>query len=112
MGKHFNTGPFGAAQWWSSDAADGEYLFKLDGIIDSWTLDKATDYAAPGYVHYHELVSVADSSLHPTKVVWFKHIARTSFAPDGGPHPPDPGIEITPGVAFDFLPNWQNPYDP
>jgi hypothetical protein len=28
VGKHYNTGPFGASQWWSADAADGEYLFK------------------------------------------------------------------------------------
>ena len=112
VGKHYNTGPFGADSWWSSDAGNGEFLFKVDGIIDTWTLDKATDYAARGYVHYHELVSVADETLHPTKVVWFKHTARTSFTLDGGPHPSDPGIEITPGVAFSFLPSWLNPYNP
>jgi selenium-binding protein 1 len=112
VGKHYNTGPFGAPQWWSSDAPDGEFLFKVDGIIDTWTPEKAERYAARGYVHYHELVRVSDGSLHPMKVVWFKHIARTSFTLDGGPHPPDPGIEITPGVAYNFLPNWFNPYNP
>jgi selenium-binding protein 1 len=112
VGKHYNTGPFGAPQWWSSDAPDGELLFKVDGIIDSWTPEKAERYASRGYVHYHELVSVADGSLHSTKVVWLKHTARTSFTLDGGPHPPDPGIEITPGVAYNFLPNWTNPYSP
>jgi selenium-binding protein 1 len=112
VGKHYNTGPFNAPSWWSSDAGDGEFLFKVDGIIDTWTADKAERYAEKGYVHYHELVRVDDGSLHPDKVVWFRHIARTSFTLDGGPHPPDPGIEITPGVAFNFLPNWSQPYSP
>ena len=112
VGKHYNTGPFGAPQWWSSDAADGEFLFKVDGIIDTWTPQKAEEYAARGYVHYHELVTVENGNLHPTKVVWFKHTARTSFTLDGGPHPPKPGIVMTPGVADNFLPNWFNPYTP
>jgi selenium-binding protein 1 len=112
VGKHYNTGPFDAPSWWSSDAGDGEFLFKVDGIVDTWTLKKAERYAEKGYVHYHELVRVDDGSPHPEKVVWFRHIARTSFTLDGGPHPPDPGIEITPGVAFSFLPNWSQPYSP
>ena len=112
VGKHYNTGPFGAPNWWSSDAGDSEFLFKVDGIIDTWTPEKAEWYAARGYVHHHELVSVADGTLYPTKVVWLRHIAQTSFTLDGGPHPPDPGIAMTPGIAFDFLPNWSMPYMP
>ncbi len=118
VGKHYNSGPKselypkGAPQWWSSDAPDGELLFVVQGIIDTWTPDKAAAYADRGYVHYHELITVADGTPHPTKVVWFKHIARTTFTLDGGPHPPDPGIEITPGVAYNFLPNWTMPYNP
>ncbi|UCC61485.1 MAG: hypothetical protein JSV36_11785 [Anaerolineae bacterium] len=112
VGKHYNTGPFGAPKWWSSDAPDGEFLFKVDGIIDTWSPEKAARYASRGYVHYHELISVAEGSLHPDKVVWFKHTARTSFTFDGGPHPPDPGLEIRPGVVYNFLPNWDRPCNP
>lgn len=109
VGKHYNTGPFGAPQWWSSDAPDGELLYKVNAIIDTWSEDKAAAYASRGYVHYHELVSVADGTLHPTKVVWLKHIARTSFTLDGGPHP-ELSHEVTPGVDYLFIPNWSMPY--
>jgi selenium-binding protein 1 len=112
VGKHYNTGPFGAPQWWSSDAPDGELLFVVKGIIDTWSPEKAAAYAARGYVHRHELITVADGTPHPTKVVWFKHIARTTFTLDGWPHPPVPCIEITPGVAYNFLPNGYMPYPP
>jgi selenium-binding protein 1 len=111
VGKHYNTGPFGAAQWWSSDAPDGEYLYKVHGIIDTWSEEKAADYAERGYIHYHELLSVDDGSLHPTKVVWLKHTARTSFTLDGGPHP-EFSHEVTLGVDFEFIPNGSVEYDP
>jgi selenium-binding protein 1 len=109
VGKHYNTGPFGASSWWSSDAGDGELLFLVVGIIDEWTEAGADVYASRGYVHYHELVSVSDGMEHPTKVVWLKHIARTSFNFDGGPHP-EFQHEVTPGVDYDFMPNWSMPY--
>ena len=112
VGKHYNSGPFGMPQWWSSDAADGELLFIVNGIIDTWSVEKAASYAARGYVHYHELVKVSNGSQHPTKVVWLKHTARTSFTLDGGPHPPDPGLPMKPGVAYNFLPQWWVPYTP
>ena len=35
VGKHINTGPGGAPQWWSSDAPDGELLYIVHGIIDT-----------------------------------------------------------------------------
>lgn len=113
VGKHYNTGPFGMSQWWSSDAPDGELLFKVDAIIDEWTHEKAEQYAERGFVHYHELVSVSDGSLHPHKVVWLKHIAVTTFTLDGGPMQNMPGfvaVEITPGVAYNFMPNYMMPY--
>ncbi len=112
VGKHYNTGPFDAPQWWSSDAADGELLFVVHGIIDTWTTEKAELYTSRGYVHYHELIEVDGGELHPTKVVWLRHTARTDFTLDGGPHPPDPAPYITPGVAYEFLPNWMDPYSP
>lgn len=110
-GKHYNTGPFGAPQWWSSDAPDGALLYVVDAIIDTWTPEKAQAYASRGYVHYHELVRVSDGAFHPTKVVWLKHVARTSFTLDGGPRP-DLAHAVTPGVDYEFIPNWSMPYIP
>ena len=113
VGKHYNTGRFGLEpSWWSSDAPDGEFLFKVDGRIDVWSVEIAEEYYARGYVHYHPLIAVDGLTMHPEKVVWLKHTARTSFTLDGGPHPPHPGIKITPGVASNFLPNWDMPYSP
>jgi hypothetical protein len=111
VAKHYNTGPFGAPQWWSSDAPDGELLYMAKVIIDEWTPEKAERYASRGYVHYHEFVNVIDGSPHPTKVGWFKHTARTSFNLDGGSRP-DLGHEVTPGIDYDFMPNWMMPYAP
>lgn len=111
VGKHYNTGPFGAAQWWSSDASDGELLYVVHGIIDMWTEEKAALYAARGYVHYHELVKVSDGTLHPNKVLWLKHVARTQFTLDGGPHP-EFAHYVTPGVDYEFIPNGNMPYLP
>lgn len=111
VGKHYNTGPFGAPQWWSSDAPDGALLYIVHGIIDEWTPAKASGYAARGYVHYHELQKVADGTLHPTKVVWLKHTARTRFDFDLGPDPTFAHY-VTPGVDYEFMPNGLNPYVP
>lgn len=111
VGKHYNTGPFGASSWWSSNAPDGELLYVVNGIIDTWSPAKAKNYAKRGYVHYHELVSVADGTLHPTKVVWLKHTAVASFTLDGGPHP-ELSHDVTPGVDTDFIPNGMMPYNP
>lgn len=48
VGKHYNTGPFGAPRWWSSDAPDGELLYVVHAIIDTWTPAKAESYAKRG----------------------------------------------------------------
>jgi len=114
VGKHYNTGPFGAPQWWSSDAPDGELLYIVHAIIDTWTLEKAQHYASLGYVHYHELRKVSNGSFHPNTVVWLKHIATTSFTLDGGPGGPNPPYEheVTPGVDYLFPVNGLNPYPP
>ncbi len=109
VGKHFNTGPFGASSWWSSDAPDGELLYVVNGIIDTWSPAKAQTYARRGYLHYHELLSVADGTLHPTKVMWLKHTAVGSFTLDGGPHP-ELSHEVTPGLDTEFIPNGMTPY--
>jgi selenium-binding protein 1 len=111
VGKHYNTGPFGAPSWWSSDAPDGELLYMVHGVIDTWSEDKATRYASRGYVHYHELVAVDGGALHPTNVVWLRHHARTSFTLDGGPRP-DLTHAVTPGIDFEFINNYFVPYVP
>ena len=114
VGKHYNTGPFGMSNWWSSDAEDGAYLYMVNGIIDTWSPEKVDSYYARGYVHYHEFVSVDDGSLHPTKVIWLKHTAVTSFTLDGGPGAPNPPYEhsVSSGVDFEFPNNSSAPYLP
>lgn len=109
VGKHFNTGPFGAERWWSSDAPDGALLYQVHGIVDTWSPEKASRYAERGYVHYHELVRVSDGALHPTKVVWLRHMAVASFTLDGGPHP-EFAHSVSPGIDFEFIPNGMVPY--
>ncbi len=111
LGKHFNTGPFGAEKWWASDATDGALLYTVIGVIDTWSEVKATGFYNKGFVHYHELVAVDDGSLHPAKVVWLRHAATSWFTLDGGPHPEDAHM-VFPGVDFEFIPNWMMPYDP
>jgi selenium-binding protein 1 len=113
VGKHYNTGPAeDPQQWWSSNAPDGELLYIVKGIIDTWSDEKAEQYESRGYVHYHELVRVEGGALHPTKVLWLKHTARTSFTLDGGPGAPDPPYEheVTPGVDYEFPNNYDEPY--
>ena len=115
VGKHYNTGPVGAKQWWSSDAPDGALLYKVKCIIDTWTPEKAEYYASRGYVHYHEFISDVDETLHPTMVPWLKHTAVTSFTFDGGPVPGNPMLDphdVTPGIDWMFPNNYSKPYDP
>ena len=63
-------------------------------------------------MHYHEFVSVDEGEFHPTKVIWFKHTAVTSFTLDGGPGAPNPPYEhsVSPGVDFEFPNNSSVPY--
>jgi hypothetical protein len=85
-------------------------LFTIHGIIDTWSPEKAEMYAARGYTHYHEFVSVADGS-NPEVVVWLKHTAVASFDFDGGPMP-GAAHQVTPGVDYEFMPNGSDPYIP
>lgn len=111
-GRHYNTGPFGAPKWWSSDSDNGTLLYEVDAIIDTWSLSKAAQYASRGYVHYHELVLTSDGiTKHPKKVVWLKHTAVDSFTLDGGPHP-ELSHPVTPGIDYHFINNWFMPYSP
>ncbi len=120
-GRHYNTGPYNPSmemavpKFWTSDADNGVLLFVVDGIIAPWTLEISEKMASLGYVHYHELVRYdAIGGLwveHPTYVVWLKHTAIRSFDFNGGPRP-DLGHLVTPGVDYEFMPNWMNPYIP
>lgn len=109
LGRHHNSGPNGAAKWWSSDAADGELLYVVEGVIDTWSEKKGYQYFAKGFTHYHEIVSVSEGIQHPTKVLWLKHVAVKSFTLDGGP----PAVNdhmVKPGVDYEFVHNWFKPY--
>jgi selenium-binding protein 1 len=112
VGKHYNTGPFGMSNWWSSDADDGALLYNVHGIIDTWSMEKAHYYFDQGYVHRHEFVSVETEEFHTSKVVWLKHIAVTSFTLDGGPGAPNPPYKhyVTPGIDLGFPNNAFMPY--
>ena len=111
VGKHYNTGPFGSAKFWASGADDGEFLYTVKGIIDTWTPDLAEEYAAKGYVHRHEFVRVSDGKPHPSKVIWLKHIAVRHFLFDG-PFAPNPMHEhsVSPGIDWEFPNNYMMPY--
>jgi len=106
LGYHKNTNNF-----WSSTAADGELLYVVKAVIDTWSEVKAANYYARGYIHHHHLVSAKTGMTHPTKVAWLKHVAVTHFELDSGPHP-ELYHHVEPGVDFEFVPNWKMPYDP
>ncbi|MCD4842267.1 MAG: hypothetical protein K8R08_09755 [Methanosarcinales archaeon] len=111
VGEHYNYGPFGESKFWSSDAENATLLYKVSGIIDTWSPEKAGWYAKRGYIHYHELIEVEDPhDTHLTKVVWLKHTAvdKFTFDPHMAPYPHN----VTLGVDYIFMPNYMNPYPP
>lgn len=109
VGRHYNTGPFGAANWWSNGAANGTLLYSVRGIIDDWSLVKATEYFNKGFVHYHRLISMRTGLQHASKVLWLSHAAVTFFDLDGGPHP-ELAHSVSPGIDYLFVPNTHMPY--
>lgn len=84
---HHNIGPDEAESWWASEADNDELLYVANIVIDTWTAEKAEDYAERGYVYYHPLVHIEGEAYHPELVAWFQHIAIESFNLDGGPQP-------------------------
>jgi len=48
VGKHYNTGSFGSPQWWSSDVPDGEMLYIVHGVIDTWSEEESGVLRCPG----------------------------------------------------------------
>jgi hypothetical protein len=111
-GLHYNIGPFGEEQWWSSDAKSNELLYVVDVIIAPWTNTTAHEFAKQGYVHYHELVRTDNGERHPELVAWFKHVAvPAAFILDKGPIPEDKHI-VGAGIDYRFLNNYFIPYNP
>ena len=111
-GLHYNIGPFGEEQWWSSDVKDNELLYVVDVIIAPWTNKTAYEFAKQGYVHYHELVRTDNGEKHPELVAWFKHVAvPAGFILDKGPIPEDKHI-VAAGIDYRFLNNYLIPYNP
>ena len=111
-GLHYNIGPYGEEQWWSSDAKGDELLYVVDVVIAPWTNTTALEFAKQGYVHYHDLVRTDNGEKHPELVAWFKHIAvPAAFILDKGPMPEDKHI-VGAGIDYRFLNNYFIPYDP
>jgi hypothetical protein len=111
-GLHYNIGPFGEEQWWSSDVKDNELLYVVDVIIAPWTNKTAYEFAKQGYVHYHELVRTDNGEKHPELVAWFKHVAvPAAFILDKGAMPEDKHI-VGAGFDYRFLNNYFIPYNP
>ena len=112
-GLHYNIGPFGEEQWWSSDAKSNELLYVVDAIIAPWTNTTAHEFAKQGYVYYHELVRTDTGEKHPELVAWFKHVAvPAAFILDKGPMPEDKHI-VGAGIDYRFLGNnYYKPYNP
>lgn len=111
-GLHYNIGPFGEENWWSSDAKGNELLYVVDVLIAPWTNTTAYDFAKQGYVHYHELVRTDNGEKHPELVAWFKHVAvPAGFILDKGPMPEDKHI-VAAGIDYRFLNNYFIPYNP
>ncbi len=115
QGKHHNTGPFGAPNWWSSDAGDGALIYVVEARIDKWTEKKALQYYMKGFTHYHPLVNAKTGQLHPKKVAWLKHAAVKTFEVDGSNMLAATGLEaytVAPGIDYKVTPNWATPYNP
>jgi len=120
LGRHLNTGPFGAPDFWSSDAGNNQILYNVEAIIDGWSEVKALEYFTKGFVQYHRLLNAETKRFHANKVVWLKRVAVKNFRLDGagvldfGDGIGD-GIEaydVIPGVDYKLSPNWNIPYDP
>ncbi len=117
LGKHYNVGPFIPSlgnyvpTWWASQEPDGALLFNVEGIIAPWSPEIAEQMASDGFVHYHEFVSVKTGNAHPTLVPWLKHTASSFFFFDSTPMPQFAHY-VSPGVDYEFMPNYLKPYNP
>ncbi len=121
LGKHYNlsanTGTYAnTPYYWTDDVETGGLLWYVDAVIDTWTEQKALQYYIKGYVRYSALLNADTRELHPTKVVWLKHVAATEFTFDGD-IPTRVFCKIEPydvkfGVDYQLCPNWDTPFNP
>jgi hypothetical protein len=111
-GKHYNVGPWFApanAPWWATGEPYGVLLYQVKGIIDVPPED-LTDkeeqwYKKHGYVHVHEFVDGNGIELEDY-VVYLKHTAVQEFYFNGGPMAPLSNHQVSPGIDYNFIPNW------
>jgi len=110
-GRHYNVGPLAVAgaPWWATGEPYGVLLYVVDGIIDvppdELSEERKAWLKSRGYVHIHEFVN-GDGELKDY-VVYLKHTAARSFDFNGGPPvPPNVPHPVTPGIDYDFMPNW------
>lgn len=95
--------------WWAPSEDDGILLYIVKRIIAPWSPEIAEFMAKRGYIHYHELVYAVTGKEHETLVVWLKHTAVSSFY-FSSPHIPARAHDVTPGIDFEFMPNYMMPY--
>jgi hypothetical protein len=57
-----------------------------------------------GYVHFHEFVN-SGGELEDY-VIYLKHTAVREFYFNGGPAAPGSNHMVTPGIDYNFIPNW------
>jgi hypothetical protein len=112
IGLHYNVGPWMApagSPWWATGEPYGVLLYVVHGIIappPGELSDKvAQRLKARGYVHVHEFV-YEDGTEFEDVVVYLKHIAVRKFFFDGGPMAPMSNHEVSPGIDYNFIPNW------
>ncbi len=113
VGQHYNTGPFGAEKWWSSDTDNAALLWVLEAKLDIWSQVKAIKYFSRGFVGYQPIINVTTGKLHPKKVLWLKHVSIRNFTFDGleplafagqKPH------KVIKGIDFNMDINWNVEY--
>jgi len=112
IGRHYNVGPGGAPSWWAASEPDGVLLYKVHGVFDkppgNISNEREQWLKSRGYVHVHELVN-ASNPMNPDGtwneaedlVVYLKHTAvrEFDFTHMAVRH-------VTPGIDYDFMPNW------
>ncbi|TET64951.1 hypothetical protein E3J49_02905 [Candidatus Bathyarchaeota archaeon] len=111
-GRHYNVGPWMApagTPWWASEEPYGVLLFMVDGILevppDELTEEKEQWLKEVGYVHFHELVDMMGNENEDI-VVYLKHTAVRAFYFDGGLMAPGSNHDVSPGIDYNFMPNW------
>lgn len=113
VGLHYNTGPFGAPKWWSSDTENAALLWVLEAKVDIWTQANAVKYFSRGFASYVPIINVVTGIAHPRKVAWLKHVSIRNFTFDGSeplafsgkiPH------TVLKGIDFEIDLNWNIQY--